>query len=452
MKRWKLRSAIPQSLPTAAVIITASLMLTGCPVYTPDSAPNVFVPDNGIAFSNFPGSATLTTSVKVLDFADQNGVSWNATTSAAWLSVTPSGVTGDDLTITANPNGLKLNKLYTATIQVTSSQEGFVSKEQIKVSLWVSNEEIPEKTTLSQQYGNLVADPVRPFIYASDGSDSIDVYNVYSHSLVTSFIVNGTPGKAAVLGRATISNDGKYLYVLDSANDTLNRISLDKTAEQVSWPSDASIVEYARPNGYPVILTERGYAIDATTGQKFDQPMPGMFYGISEISSSLYGNRYCMMNAGLSPYSIGCYNLHVDKMTHTITVEDLGGVPHGTGSNGKDIALNYDGTRAWLVGGAPYAFIEVTVDSAVTVVGYLDGQAYPSAVEVGPDGRVWGTAASYYGPKDFWLYDADGVLIIDDLVAGYAQVNEDRALVVSGDGKVGVTQTSDPRLVFVRGY
>ena len=403
----------------------------------------IFVPDNGVALSSFPTGGKLTHSVTVLDSYASTSTAWQATSDANWLSVSSSGVTGGELVLTANPNGLATNVIHYATVQVTSDHSLVNNTEAVRVGFWVGDTEPLAERSINISYTNIIADPIRPYVYLNDSSNTLFSFNIFTGQPVHFY------SSATSISRMTISNDGSYLYLSDGSN--LVRVNLDDLNKETRWPSTASIHEYARPNGKPVILTDQGYAMDGDTGVKFTSSIPTVFYGTAEIESSLYGNRYCMMNSGTSPYTLTCYRLSYNSIDNNISVSTIGSAFHGAGSNGKDVALNKDGTLLYAASGAPYVFRKFDLET-MEVLSDLSGDAYPVAVETGPNDEIFGAASVWYGPKDLWLYSSDNTLIKDAYVSGNANNVLDRGLSISGDGTMAIVLTDDPLLIFVRSY
>ena len=123
----------------------------------------------------------------------------------------------------------------------------------------------------------------------------------------------------------------------------------------------------------------------------------------------------------------------------------------GIGSNGKDVAVNADGTRAYVASGAPYAFSvydAATSQATLPVVQTLPGFPYPSIVEIAADGRIFAGAFNWYDPIDVWVYDPGGASLATYRIAGYARSLLDRQLKISGDGIRMITLTDDPALTF----
>ncbi len=445
-----------------SLFLICSILLSACnsetskqqDKYSVDIAPTVYVPDQGVALSKFPSKSNLVKTIKVLDYLDIGGIDWNATSSAKWLTVTSSGLSGEYMTLTADPSLLAKDTLHETNIYLVSNYEGVESIEEITVTLWISASDLPEIREFAASYTHATADPVRPYVYLTDETDTIDIFNLYTGNLIDSLTISNGTGPTSTITEHAISNNGKYIFLSDTANNKIVRIALDDYSDVMTFDNWARLIEFTRVDGYPVLVTNEGYAIDAITGKKFNTTTPILDHANYAISASLFGNRYCILNSFISPYSIDCLNISFSKVDHDISTVSLGDVSHeSAGYNGKDIALNADGSIAYIAQGNPYEFTKVSIDdTGVNIIGSLPADAYPGSVEIGPDGQLFGSITSYFGPHDIWIYDKNDSLIKMGYVSEEATVVLDRALTVSGDGSVAVLLTDDPKVVFYRSY
>lgn len=431
-------------------IVTATL-----PVTFNLDAHKLLVAENGVALTSTPSLSKLTRSVRVADNM-QLATSWSASSNQPWLTVTSSGVTNDDLVLTANPSGLATDTMHYATVSVSSSDSTVENTEIVRVGLWVGSSTPGATTTITATYSELQADPIRPYVYLHNGGTDITVYNVYTGTVVATLSHVGTQ-----LGNMAITHDGSTLYVVDDSAKTIVPIDLDTDTIGTPWSLDApsgivtpTYIAYARINGFPAIITSHGTIFDAARGTPtastfvFDSPAGY----VPILAASLNGNRFCGINSGLSPYTISCYPLDYTSVGGGGVLVGTGiSGTWGIGSNGRDVALNSDGTRVYAASGAPYAFVvydPTTTATTMPVLQYLTADSYPVAISVRSDGRIYGGAAVWYGPKDVWIYNPDGSLITNYYVSGYAKWLLPRMLTVSGDGLRMITQTDDPRLQF----
>lgn len=154
-----------------------------------------------------------------------------------------------------------------------------------------------------------------------------------------------------------------------------------------------------------------------------------------------------MMNRGLSPYALYCFDTlysHLDG--GRLTLVNNGGVAHGVGSNGQDVALSNDGSRVYAASGAPYEFL-VFDSKTLQPVQRLPAEAYPNAAEVDVNDVFYGGINRIYGQPDIWAYDSLGNLrntygSRGDR-SGYLNAGQ---LVISGDGSrlIGSAESTYP--------
>ncbi len=73
--------------------------------------------------------------MRIYDTLGRTDVAWTATSDSPWLSVTGSGMTGHDITLTADPTGLTPDATQFATVTVKSSDRTVENQQQIRVGL-----------------------------------------------------------------------------------------------------------------------------------------------------------------------------------------------------------------------------------------------------------------------------------------------------------------------------
>jgi hypothetical protein len=409
----------------------------------------ILASDVGVALTSTPTLSRLT---RTLNVHSNRGavVNWSAASDQAWLAATASGTTTGDLVLTANPTGLAADTVHYATVAITSDEPTVTSTETVRVGLWVGSTTPGATTTIASSFWKVVADPIRPYAYVHSGGTGITVYNVYTGTVVATI-----PSVAAQLSDMAVARDGSRLFAVDATNFVIVPVDLPAFSIGTGWAIGASVpayLAYARSNGAGLLLSGNGRIFDATNGSAYAQTFGAGYYGNSVVAASLGGSRFCALVTGLSPYTVTCRPLD-----HTTTAGGAGQVLLGTaasgsaGSNGKDVALSADGSRAYVASGSPYVFSvydAATITSGMPVVQSLPANAYPNAIEIGADGRIYGGASVWYGPKDVWIYNGAGVLQSDYYVSGYARSLLDRGIAVSGDGLRMTTLTDDPSLRF----
>ncbi|MFP2907920.1 YncE family protein [Pyxidicoccus sp. 3LFB2] len=405
----------------------------------------LWVADNGVGLVSTPSVSKLSHTVTVKDSLGQPLSSWEARSSHAWLSVTGGGTSGE-LTLTANPASLTDNTLHLAEVSIAHGDTPDQVSEVVKVGLWVGTAVTNGQDTLPIAYRVVETDPIRPHAYVHNGAGSLFVYNLYTAGLVATLTNLGSS-----LGAMTVSSDGSTLYVLDATAQRIIPVDLGTLTAGTPWPVSSSSqgwLTYTRPQGHGLVLTHGGQIFEPTTGAVVTLVTGRMPSGMAELSASQDGSLFCGINTGISPYTMSCSALQYTSRTGAVTITARGSGPFGVGSNGRDVAVNHDGSRVYAASGAPYSFT-VYDGQTLSVLTQLPADAYPNAVEVGPDNRLYGAASVWYGPRDVWVYDNAGLPLGSYDLSGYARNILERQLKVSGDGKRFVVLTDDPRLVFV---
>ena len=414
----------------------------------------LFVADDGVALSSFPtDTSVLSHTVSV---ADNGGLatSWSAAKTADWLTITTSGTTNGDLVITANPAGLSTGVLYTDEVTVTSADPTIENLQHIRVGFWVGSDPDANKP-LSLTYSEAETDPIRPYVYLHNNGTDIDIYNIY-----TATLVNTITSVGGNLGDMEASSDGSTLYVADNTSGAhaIVPVNLDTLAVGTPWTSSnlktTSInLAYIRPGGRAVIFADDGYIYDAVTGDTSLGALNMAFYQDWSyyIGASLQGNKVCGINSGISPYTVKCYGLTYSALEGGIlTRTGTGSGPFGIGSYGKDIALSTDGSKVYTA--ASQAGVQVYDGETMERISVMTTVSSPIAVNVGSNGFVYAGLSSIYGPTDVGVFDTTGVEQLSTYVSGYAKTILERQLVVSGDAKRMIILTSDPKVVFLSAF
>lgn len=445
------------SVGTSSATVTATAKVNGDTVTAPLTVTinkdqhRLVASDAGVAFASTPNWSNVSRTLTVSDnFGQATG--WTATSDQSWLTVTPSGTTGSNgstLTLSANPASLSSDTVNYATVTISATTDTTVtSTEQVRVALWKGSSTPSAITKLSQSYNRVIADPIRPYAYVHANGTSIDVYNMYTASKIGTFSSVGS-----ALGDMSISPDGDRLYVLDTPNKTLKVIDLKNWSGTpvATWTlanavSSSSTVKAIRPNGVTVVLVGDGTSYLASTGKQLSSTG---IYGVMTATSD--GKQVFTQDQGYSPASVASYSVDYSEVGGgTLAVSLLkSGSFINSSSNGRDIAVSGDGTHLYTATGAPYRCTSVQ-PSTLTAVGSLPGgDAYPNAVKIGVDGRVYCGISGWYSSADVWVHNSSGTQLASYKFAGYARALLDRQLGVSGDGLMLVALTDDPRLVFI---
>ena len=274
----------------------------------PRSVHKLLVSETGVAMTHMANVSRLTRSLQVSDNLGK-GVRWQAQSDQAWLSVTPSGAAGEALKIEADPSALKDNSLNYATIAVTASDATVAPAQPVVVALWKGAGEaqaLPSMGTEAARYNHLLADPVRPHVYAHSGGEKIDIYNVYTGARVGSLTAAG-----ATFAKMLASPDGAFLYALDWTASQIKVFDLQAGQQVAAWPLDTALTAfessyvdlvYARPNGVGVVVATTGQIFRASDGKllasKIDQAPSRLQFG-----SALKGSYLAASPDGTRIYS-----------------------------------------------------------------------------------------------------------------------------------------------------
>jgi hypothetical protein len=409
----------------------------------------LLVDGNGVAFAKTPTLSALSRTLKVRDNLGLT-TPWTAASSdPTWLTVTPSGNAGDNLTLTANPNSLTTDTLNLATVTITSSDTSVENTEHVRVGLWVGSTDPAAQTSVSVTTANVAADPIRPYAYAAAGSD-IRVYNVYTGSLVKT--ISGVAAGGGTVGFMIPSHDGTTLYAVDETNSRIKQVNLDAQTVGTDFPisllSFPKVIEYTRTNGVELIFSGSGGQIFDAAGTVF----PSVFAGGTVVTASRGGTRMCTVNTGSSPYSISCPTLDFTGLNGgQLLVGNTFEVTGGAGSFGNDLVLSANGATLYVASGA------VSELSAYSTAGqnpiYVgSGNSphptglHPNNAEIAADGRIFASAGNpVFDPADVWVFSALGAPITTyKIAAGGIDRIFDRQLRVSGDGIRMITITGDP--------
>jgi hypothetical protein len=267
---------------------------------------------DGVALSSFPSRSRLTRAIKVLSSRDRANVPWTATDDQPWLTVTPSGVTGDTLTLTADPNLVpSTNQSHIAIVTLASTDPTIERTEKVRVGIWVGSSDPVVHLTTPALPGEgsraLVVNPVEPLVYTVPStplpfdSNTIHVYNAYTGAEVGAPIV--LPGtEIESLG---VSSDGRLLFALDHTSETVFVRNAATGAPITTYDSSFSTGAphgflSVRPNGHPVILTPAGEAFDTETHERIAMTVDGQIATAANFpamrSASVDGKRVIAAN------------------------------------------------------------------------------------------------------------------------------------------------------------
>ena len=401
------------------------------------------VAETGVSLSDFPSKSILRREIDVTDNLGKP-LEWSASSNAAWLTVSATGQTGGVVTLQADPTGLTPNALYLAEVELTAVSDDEANVEHVNVSLWVGDTDPDARTEIAVAARNIVADPMRPYVYVNksdyENSDTdVEIFNAYTGESVG--VIEGVTANNGVMA---VSPDGALLYVYDKANYKIVPVDLSDFSVQEGWiAADMDSIIVNKINGKEIIFTGAGQAFDADTHANLGADFGKYAYSNdNSVAVSKNGETLCLMDRGLSPFSLYCFGMSYFYLDGGhLSMEYHGDVAHGVGSNGMDAAISDDGTLAYTASGAPYQFnfFDTTTMAQVQT---LAGGAYPTCAEIDTNGVFYGGIRRYSNTDDVWSYDKDGNQISIYALAGYSNELLDRQMVISGDGRrlIGATQ------------
>lgn len=367
----------------------------------------------GVALTSSPTLSVLTRDLTVLSSIDRTDVEWVAESNQSWLSVTESGTTGGELTLSADANGLAAGATYFATVTVSSPDEQVENQETIRVGLTVLAED-PIDTHLNLEttydyssflvggvlYG-IVASPVEPLVFVNL-DNQIKAYNVFTGVVERTFDI-----VIASAASMAISQDGETLYVYDTTNYQI--VELNATSGEVThryaanytgWGYALPMPGYMRPDGRPILVGAGDYIYDLETREQIasDQTPRPHAYSLSTNQTpnwvvasdgTLYGYQYSALGGGIG----------------TLTGEWVLSSGNVQGREGQ-ACINAQSTRVYTASGAPYEFPAFGIVSQIQEQ-TLPGTNYPNAIVCGWNGVVVGGADAYYGEVDIFVYDSE---------------------------------------------
>lgn len=394
----------------------------------------------GVALASSPVGTTLTRSIRISD--NYGGtLNWTANADVPWLTVSASGTTGGQLSLSADPASLPDNAVSYATVTLATTAPNVLGAT-VRVALWKSSSAGTATTTLAKSYKHLTADRLRPYVYANSGATDIDVYNAYSGQKVRTLA-----GVGAALGEMTVSLDGSRLYALDTAAAKMQVVDLLTNASLPSVDVGIAVnhttgLTAARPNGTEVVFLGNGRAYDAA--------------GRQLSTSAVYGQHLQPTLDGQALVSLGGrYNLDYSSLAGGMVLSKLAAsVGNGSGGNLQAVAINADGSRMYAAsgGGVFNGGYKCEVDNGATgaYIGALPGgEPYPNNVVVTRDGRPICGLDGIYATYDIWVHSPAGALLKGYKVSGYAKGLLARQMVVTPDGLVVVALSEDPLIAFV---
>lgn len=389
----------------------------------------LFLSADGLALSAFPSSSNLQQAITVSRTQGSTQVTWNAVSDKPWLSVTASGLTGESLTVEADPNQVKNNHMNVAKVTVSTSGGDFSDTETLYVGFWVGSRD-PLTPIIVQQSGTTIAaNPVTPVVYVSDGGSTVNGYNVYSGKLTETF--NTGAGK---IGATEVSSNGQILFAFDTKNRDVIALSTNTGKQIASYAVGNSFLQnmvYARPFGQQALYLSGGPILSVPKGEVL---ATGLSNG--QIAVTPDGQRLYAVDVGIDPATLSNYSVGISGNALTITPIKS---RLTSGENCEDLAVSHDGAHVYPACGAPYEF-DVYDGNLLKKVQKLRAVPYPNNIEVDENDNAVGGLAFSYQKDDVYIYDQAGKTIAKVAADQSAMQNGD--LKVSGDGTRVMVLTS----------
>jgi hypothetical protein len=382
--------------------------------------------ENGVAFTSTPQFSRLSRTIPVVSNFDLP-IAWTATSDQPWLTVTPSGVGGENIVLTADPAALATDSLNTATVTIAASASDPAEPEIIRVGLWKGSiTPSARQTIVGANFRHAFADPIRPFVHVNERGNVVRTFNVYTGQEVLPAIVAPTTMAWAM----TANTDGSLLWVTSILDNRLIPIDLETrtvvTSRIITFDDhgrgQSLALTYARPNGVGILFPGLGDA-HAVTGERLGP------FALGHAAFTADGKKAF---AGNMRWDIDYTSAHDGRYTR----EHISGVPVAPGID-EEVATNLDGSRVY--------FPAVNDQNVAVYNGNLISLLSPitppasarfNNVDVARDGRVAvGSETFPNGTENLWVYRSDGTLI-----ASYQNANgvnaflEPRVIVFSSDG------------------
>ncbi len=421
----------------------------------------LIVDDNGVALVSTPTTSRLSHSVRVRENRDDGGLTpWAAVSDQAWLSVTASGLTGGDLTLTADPTGLTPDTVHYARVTLSSTEPSISSGDVIEVGFYVSNNAPAAQVTNAAPalgltaLGGLAADPIRPRAYVTSQTGVIDVYHSYTGALLSSINTGATD-----LRNLAISSDGQMLYALDFASGEIVNIDLDGASIVVNpaWTNSAwddcgcatnrlTSFDYTRVKGRGILIGG-GDIIDAQTGSRLFPTTANNFIG-APLDQAIADNGKLLFTAvtNSSPHNIRRYTVDYDAIDDifALTETDSASKPSFT----RGISSSPAGERLYRACWYPLSELEVYDGSDLSTLSSVSGGTNGSTL-FGEDGLLY--CARHYndgvvpGVPDVWSVDPDtGAVAQEYNVTDLILQDQYR---ISGDGKRLITRNGSDQSI-----
>ena len=423
----------------------------------------LLVPERAVSMTDMPGMQKLTERVRVYDSEDQVGVAWRAEAQVPWLTVTPSGVTGDEIEIVAEPTSLPGFGLTEGTIRVWSPDGPATNEVTIRVGVFRRQSPPGIKTALQRSWREveLATDPLRPHVYQPDElTGLVDVINLHTNQELTP--INADFGRPT---EAKVSPDGKYLVVTArpagsaALDPDIVVYDLDTNEVVARWlydiiGNDPVRFELFEIKGKLMMLSEQHEVRDVMTGHNYTVGGTRLDSGGSRVPYSISddGKLACHPSSFLNQPRLRCWTLNYWIDTDRFSADSVLYYASTLTGVSVDSVISEDKSTVFMAGSTE-GVIEVWVDTGQLRRHRVLGPN-PRSIERGPDGSIHALASpADFETDDLFVFGPDAAAVSFSANARMpADAQAGVPIAVSGDGRVTIVRTSDDRLVFVRNY
>lgn len=405
--------------------VNGDVLTTTVPVSLNLDTHRLLALENGVAFTNTPQFSRLSRSIPVVSNFDVP-IAWTATSDRPWLTVTPSGVAGGSIVLTANPATLATDSLEIATVTIVAGGADPAQSETIRVGLWNGSVTPTTRQTIAGvNFRHAFADPIRPYVYVNERDNTVRTFNVYTGLEVLPAIVLPT----TTAWTMTANTDGSLLWVLSILDNRLIPIDLATrtvVSSQIITFDDhgrgqSTALTYARPNGVGMLFPGLGDA-HAVTGE---------FLGPFALGPAAFSGDGKKAFAANTRWDVDYTSAHGGRYTR----EFNSGVPIAPAIS-EEVATNLDGSRVYFAAMNEYNVAVYNGISLAQLPRIEPRTARFNNLDVARDGRVAiGSEAFPPDTENLWLYRGDGTLITSYHNAnGSNAFLGERIIVFSSDG------------------
>lgn len=292
----------------------------------------------------------------------------------------------------------------------------------------------PAHAVTGAAFGEIVVDDVGRHVFVTSG-DAVAVFDLDGTPVGS---IGGQTGVTDLLLR------GRTLYVLAAGAGRINVVDSDLLTVTGGW----SVATTARPRSLAFSAGKLWYtygdqwsgglaSLDPRTGV-VSAPLADNLYARGEIVGSDSPSRIYVLDTGLSPSKVHAYDVTTNPPTLLMSS------PHSNAcSNGSELVLSIDATKAWTACGAPYLINEFDTATLAEPVVHYPAEPYPVAVDRSADGRylVGGTSSPY--DPDIFIYEVGRPVIAKSIELGRLKELANGMLAISGDGSRIFAVTDD---------